>query len=769
MASSPPHPSGVHRIAELTSLEPAHPSLEPRGEPATPPAPTATEPSRTPPHPGVEPRPSTVLGDLSAPELFLNRELTYLNFCLRVLHEADDPRTPTLERVKFLAIVGSNVDEFFMKRIGGLKQQVGANLHSITPDGRTPQQQIHDALKVIAEVERRRSRILPELLAELRRHGVWVASWKELEPSQQTQLRDYYLQNIFPLVTPQSMDPAHPFPFVSNLSVNLLVTLHYPDDDEMLLARVKVPVGSGIPRFLRVTSAPGHTFVPLEEVIAANLDLLFPGMTIASHSLFRVTRNASTEQDEQDADDLLELIEIELRERRFAPVVRLQVQSTMSAFHRGKLAAELGLDENADVFATTVMLGQRDLIELATLDAPELSHLRDPPHAPSLPVELPADRPIFHTIRDTRSILVQHPYESFQQSVERFLKEAASDPKVRAIKMTLYRTAKDSDVIKHLLTAAKNGKQVAVVLELKAKFDEEANIRWASRMERAGIHVTYGVVGLKTHCKVILVVRQDYDGLRRYAHLGTGNYHAGTARLYGDLGVLTCDDGIGRDLTELFNYLTTGFKPRRKYVKLLPAPKIMKGALIDKIEREIAHQDGGARGVIQWKLNALEDVDIVKALYRAAQKGVQIDLVVRDTCRLRPQLPGISETVRVVSVVGRFLEHARIFYFENGGKPEYYIGSADMMQRNLERRVEVLVPVDDARLQAELRAVLDIQLADQRSAWEMQSDGSYVQRNGGPGSRGAQQQLIERTEKRLREVSRLKRRKVKGIAKRKLR
>jgi polyphosphate kinase len=509
--------------------------------------------------------------------------------------------------------------------------------------------------------------------------------------------------------------------------------------------------------------------VPLEEVIAANLDLLFPGMTIASVAPFRVTRNASTEQDEQEADDLLELIEIELRERRFAPVVRLQVDATIDPVLRGKLAAELGLDEHADVFESGAMLGQRDLMELAILDAPELSHLHDPPHAPVTPPDLPGDRSIFHTIREQKSILVHHPYESFKESVERFLKEAAQDAKVRAIKMTLYRTAKDSDVIKNLITAAKNGKQVAVVLELKAKFDEEANIRWASRMERAGIHVTYGVVGLKTHCKTILVVRQDYDGLRRYAHLGTGNYHAGTARLYGDFGLLTCDDGIGRDLTELFNYLTTGFKPRRKYTRLLPAPKILKAALLDKIEREIAHQDAGRRGAIQWKLNALEDVDICKALYRASQKGVAIDLIVRDTCRLRPGLVGHSETIRVISILGRFLEHARIFYFENGGKPEYYIGSADAMQRNLERRVEVLVPIDDARLQQELRAVLDIQLGDSRSAWEMQSDGSYVQRTAQPGARGAQQQLIERVEKRLKEATRLKRRKVKGIAKRKLR
>lgn len=390
------------------------------------------------------------------------------------------------------------------------------------------------------------------------------------------------------------------------------------------------------------------------------------------------------------------------------------------------------------------------------------------PVATCAPVDLLTDGNIFHAIRDAKNLYVHHPYESFQQSVERFLREASDDPKVRAIKMTLYRTSKDSDVIKHLVRAAKNGKQVAVVLELKARFDEEANIKWATRMERAGIHVTYGVVGLKTHTKITLVVRNDFDGLRRYAHLATGNYHGGTARLYTDLGMFTCDDGIGRDLTELFNYLTTGYKPRRKYTKLLVAPKQLKQALLEKIEREIAIQGSGGRGHIQWKMNALEDVDIVRALYRASQRGVTIDLIVRDTCRLRPGIEGISSTVKIVSVIGRFLEHERIYYFHNGGKPEYYIGSADAMQRNLEKRVEVLVPVEDVRLQSELRHILDTQLSDQRGAWDMQSDGSYVQRSG-MGAKHSQQQMIERTERRLKEATRLRRRKVQSTTSRRKR
>ena len=754
--------SGVHRLVDILPLPESTERLvvanEHDAETTARPTP---EGARTPSHPGAGAVVATT--DLSAPELFLNRELTYLNFCWRVLREAEDERVPLLERLKFLSIVSSNIDEFFQKRIGGLKQQVGAGLHASTADGRTAIRQIQECLAEIHELEKRRAAVLEALLAALRVAGVVLTRWSDLDAADQARVREYYLHNIFPLVTPQAMDPAHPFPFISNLSLNLLVTLHYPHDPELLLARVKVPVGAGIPRF--ITVGPNR-FVGLEDVMAQNLDLLFPGMEVESCAQFRVTRNAVTERDEEAAEDLLELIEIELRERRFAPIVRLQVEKTMTAFLRGKLAAELALDENRDVFEAEGMLGQRDLMELALLDLPEL---HDPVHAPTQPVDLSPDRSIFHSIRDAKSLLVHHPYESFQQSVERFLKEAASDPKVRAIKMTLYRTSKDSQVIKHLMHAASAGKQVAVVLELKARFDEEANIRWASRMERAGIHVTYGVVGLKTHCKTILVVRQDYDGLRRYAHLATGNYHAGTARLYTDLGLFTCDDGIGRDLTELFNYLTTGFKPKRKYTKLLPAPKHLKPALLDKIEREIAHQEAGSKGVIQWKVNAIEDVDVVKALYRASQKGVQIDLVVRDTCRLRPGLPGISESIRVISIVGRFLEHGRIFYFHNGGKPEYYIGSADVMQRNLERRVEVLTPIEDPRLQHELRLFLDMQLGDQRGAWDMLFDGSYVQRGGSAQAKHAQQQMIERTDRRLREATRLKRRKVKGIAKRKLR
>lgn len=741
--------------------EPEPDALEPHAEPAAPTAlPLGLPFGQSPPAPGLgDTVPTTADGgiNLAAPELFLNRELTYLSFCWRVLHEAEDDRVPLLERLKFVAIVSSNVDEFFQKRIGGLKQQVGANLQSITADGRTPHQQITECLELITAIEHRKAKILERVLGELRTAGVALAQYDSLEEGQRATLREHYLRNIFPLMTPQAMDPAHPFPFVSNLSLNLLVSLHYAGDAEPLLARVKIPVGAGIPRFLRIGQS--RTFVDLAEVVSHNLDLLFPGMEIAGLAMFRVTRNAITMQDEEEAEDLLELIEYELRERKFAPVVRLQVDRRMPQLLRGRLAAELGLDQASDVFEAEGMLGQRDLAELASLDLPEL---RDPPHAPTPPVELLSNSNIFHAIRDARSLLVQHPYESFQQSVERFLGEASEDPKVRAIKMTLYRTGKESQVIRHLVRAARNGKQVAVVLELKARFDEEANIKWASRMERAGIHVTYGVVGLKTHCKVTLVVRQDFDGLRRYAHLATGNYHSGTARLYTDVGLFTCDDALGSDLTELFNYLTTGYKPRRKYQKLLVAPKMLKTALLEKLQREVDLVAAGGVGHVQWKINALEDVDLVRALYRASQQGVKIELIVRDTCRLRPQLGGVSDNIQVISIIGRFLEHTRIYYFGNAGAPEYYIGSADAMQRNLEKRVEVLAPIEDPRAQAELRFILDAQLSDSRGAWDMRADGSYVKR-AATTARHSQQLQVDRTERRLREATRLRRRKVQAV------
>jgi len=686
--------------------------------------------------------------DLESPEWYLNRELTWLEFNKRVLHEAEDPRTPLLERVKFLAIVSSNLDEFFMKRIGGLKQQLGAGVHELSVDGRTPEQQIRDCQEEVRGLKERKHRLMGHLQGLLAEAGIRVSRYPELDPEQQATVRQWYIENIFPLLTPIGMDPAHPFPFISNLSLNLLVSARPAGTGRgPRLVRIKVPVGGGIPRFIRVGDE-SH-FVPLEDVVAHNLELLLPGTEIERWDIFRVTRNAIVERNEEQANDLLQVIETELRNRKFAPTVRLEVGLGMPAQHRGMLAAELGLDEMSEVFEVEGLMQRRDLMELAMLDRPDL---KDEPHHP---IEHPrlVDAPnIFHLIRSAGPILLQHPYESFATSVERFLREASQDPKVLAIKMTLYRTAKQSKIIEHLIQAAENGKQVAVAVELKARFDEEANVRWANFLEEAGIHVSYGVIGLKTHSKVIFVLRRDYDGLRRYAHFGTGNYHSGTARLYSDLGLLTSDPVLGADLTELFNFLTTGYIVKREYRKLLPAPTVLKQGLLDRIEREIEGHSPESPGHIQFKMNALEDREVTHALYRAAMAGVRVELLVRDTCRLRPGIPGLSDNVRVVSVVGRFLEHTRIYYFRNGGDEEYYIGSADCMKRNLEARVETVVPVEDADCRAALRQMIDVQLGDRRSAWDMQPDGTYVQRQPAPGEdeRGSQEILIDLARKRAR-------------------
>ena len=683
--------------------------------------------------------------DLDDPKLYLNREFSWLEFNRRVLAEAENDKNPLLERVKFLAIVNANIDEFFMKRIGGLKQQLGANVPVLSVDGRTPREQIQRSHEIINELEQRIDDIFGRLREQLDQNGIHICRYSDLTLDEQAALREYYLRNIFPLVTPQSVDPAHPFPFISNFSLNLLVSLRYPETEETMLARVKMPTSAaGISRFVQLEDE--DKFVLLEDIMANNLDLLFPKMKVESCALFRVVRNINVGASREKADDLLASIESEVRSRKFATVVRLTVSEDMDPVHRGMLGAELGLKDESDTFSGRGMLSMRDLWEIVGVNRPDL---HDPPHRPIDHVKLRVAQNIFHAIRDSGSLFLHHPYESFATSVGRFLKEASEDPKVYAIKMTLYRTSQDTKVIDYLVTAAQNGKQVAVVVELQARFDEAANIRWASRLEEAGIHVTYGVVGLKTHCKVILVIRKDYSGLRRYAHLGTGNYHAGTARLYSDVGILTNDEGIGRDLTELFNFLTTGFTPKRNYIKLLPAPKVLKAALIGKIRREIKHHRNKSQGLIRFKANALEDKDICRELYQASMAGVKIELIIRDTCRIRPQIPGLSDNITVISVVGRFLEHSRIYYFRNGGEEEFYIGSADLMTRNLEHRVEVLTPVEEELQREECRTILNACLNDPVSAWDMQPDGSYVQRvPADPAALCAQDKMIALAEER---------------------
>jgi polyphosphate kinase len=705
--------------------------------------------------------------DLGSPEWYLNRELTWLEFNRRVFSESCDERNPLLERIFFFSVIGSNLDEFAMKRIGGLKQQVGAGVKLLSDDGRTPQEQIDESYAVIRDILSQQEAMERELLDLLARQEIRIVKYQSLSEEQRQKMAGYFRNNIYPLLTPQGMDPAHPFPFISNLSLNLLVSTRHSDSDHIYLNRIKAPTGVGIPRFIPV-EAGRHLYVLFEDVIANNLDLIFPGMVIESCEFFRVTRNAITEKMADQAVDLLVMIESALRDRKFAEIVRLEVDPSMTRQHRGMLAAELGIDSRKDVFVVEGIMAKRDFMQIATIDRPDLHY---PPHQPLEHHRLSREAPnIFHLIREEGPFLIQHPYQSFSSSVERFLREASTDPKVLGIKMTLYRTSANSQVIQYLLDAAQNGKQVAVVVELMARFDESANIHWANYLEQAGIHVTYGVVGLKTHSKVIFVVRRDYKGLRRYVHIGTGNYHAGTARAYSDLGLLTCDNDIGDDMTEFFNFLTLGYAPARKYKKLLPSPRILKKVLLESIKREMEHQAKGGQGLIQLKTNALTDQDIISALYQASQAGVRVDCIVRDSCLLRPGISGLSENIRVVSLVGRFLEHARIYYFRNNGHEQYYIGSADLMRRNLERRVEMVTPVDAPVLKENLREIIDLQLGDRRGAWDMQPDGSYVQRRplANEEQRSAQEMLMEKSLQRLNEARKLyKKLYPKKIAKRK--
>ena len=693
--------------------------------------------------------------ELDSHEFFLNRELTWLSFNSRVLNEAADERNPLLERLKFLAIVSSNLDEFFMKRIGSLKRKVAAGIQDKSADGLTAQQQIDACYNAIREQELRQRELLKVLREQLATHNIKIVSYDDVTTDQGIWLREYFYSEVFPLITPQSFDPSHPFPFISNYSLNLLVKVKKQGEsagDSVAYTRIKMPLGEGLPRFVQIPDT--FHFLPLEELVKKHLYMLLPQVEVENAALFRVTRNIQAGRGVDETDDLLAMIQSELRDRHFASIVRVQVQDEIDSTARGMLAAELGLDEQSDVFSTgSSLMALRDLFEIAGIDRPEL---QEKPFKPLDPPQFSQATNIFHAIRNDGPFMVHHPYDSFKNSVERFLKEAAHDPKVKAIKMTLYRTSSDTKVVDYLIQAAQNRKQVAVVVELKASFDEAANIRWATRLEEAGVHVTYGVIGLKTHSKIILVVRKDFNGLQRYLHIGTGNYHAGTARLYADLGILTNDKQMGIDATELFNYLTTGFTPDRFYRELLPAPKVLKTALLARIEREIKHHTIESPGLIQFKVNALEDADITKALYRACQAGVQVNLIVRDSCRFLPGIPGVSENASVISIVGRFLEHARIYYFKNNGDEEYLIGSADAMQRNLESRVEVVAPVKAPKLREELRFILDTQLNDYRQAWEMRVDGTYVQRQ--PRNKdeevGCHQRMIDRYTERNKKAKR---------------
>ncbi|MEH2108659.1 polyphosphate kinase 1 [Nostoc sp.] len=684
--------------------------------------------------------------NLSDPQYYLNRELSWLEFNGRVLHEACDDRTPLLERLKFLAIFNSNLDEFFMVRVAGLKQQVEAKVSLLTPDGRTPQQQLDDIRSTLTPHVQKEHQHFEEVLRPLlANHGIHILNYIDLNQKQRTHLNSYFEEQVFPVLTPLAVDPSHPFPFISNLSLNLAVVVKNPDTEEEFFARVKVP--SVLPRFLPIppelgdqnNEKPAHwTGVPLEQAIAHNLESLFPGMNIQEYHPFRITRDADLVLEEDEADDLLLAIEQELRKRRLGgSPVRLEIQSQTPEIVRSRLLHDLELTES-DLYEVDGLLGLRDLMYFMALPLPEL---KDPPRQSVVPLRLqrlrePSLDPdtletdegkdFFAVIRE-KDLLVHHPYQSFSATVVRFITHAAYDANVLAIKMTLYRTSGDSPIVNALIAAAENGKQVSVLVELKARFDEENNIYWAKRLERVGVHVVYGLVGLKTHSKTVMVVRREKDRIRRYVHIGTGNYNPKTARLYTDLGLFSCREELGADITDLFNFLT-GYSRQKSYRELLVAPVNMRDRFLALIHREIENVQNGFSGRIVAKMNSLVDPEIIATLYEASRAGVQIDLIIRGVCCLRPGIKDISENIRIISIVGRFLEHSRIYYFHNNTQEEIYIGSADWMRRNLDRRVEVITPVKDPDIAKDLQEIMGIMLADNRQAWELQADGTYIQR-----------------------------------------
>ncbi|HUF27956.1 MAG TPA: polyphosphate kinase 1 [Gemmatimonadaceae bacterium] len=670
-----------------------------------------------------------------APSLLINRELSWLDFNARVLREALDERTPLLERLKFIGIVSTNLDEFFMVRVAGLRRQLAAGVVSTPPDGMTVLEQLEAIERRVKELTRmQRDCLHGQLLPELAGRGVHLCRMQDLTSPEWSAVDEFFESQVFPVLTPLAVDPGHPFPYISNLSLSLAVEVHDKAEGTVHFARVKVP--KSLPRWVPL-ARPNH-FVPLEQVIGANLGDLFPGMEIAGWYAFRVTRYTDLDLGSlEDPDDLLATIEEQVFKRRFAEVVRLEVQDDMPEHLRGLLLNELR-DEAAAADDTEIQghpLGERDvhemgrllelgdLIQLATLDIPDL---RDPPFSPGVPEEVrDTERSLLSVIRE-RDILVHHPYDSFGATVERFVAEAAEDDNVLAIKLTLYRTSGDTPIVRALTRAAERGKQVAVLVELKARFDETNNITWARTLENYGVHVAYGMPVLKTHAKTAMVVRREPDGIRRYVHVGTGNYNSKTARVYTDIGLFTASPSIGADVSDLFNMLT-GFSRQRLYRKLLVAPANMRVRFLELITREGDHARAGRPSRIVAKMNSLVDAETIGALYEASRAGVEIDLIVRGICCLRPGVPDVSERIRVRSIIGRFLEHSRLWYFGNGGQEEYYIGSADWMPRNFDRRVEAVVPVEDVALHGRLRRLLGTGLADDRQAWELDAEGGWRQ------------------------------------------
>ncbi len=669
--------------------------------------------------------------DLDNPHLFINRELSMLEFQRRVLGEAKDETNPLLERVKFLSILGSNLDEFYMVRVSGLVKQVDAGVLDLPPDGLMPIEQLAAVRKISSQLMAEARELLrDDLLPQLKKAGIVIYDYNQLNNRQSGIADQYFDEVVFPVLTPLAFDPGHPFPHISNLSLNLAVVIRDEDGQE-LFARVKVP--DTLPRLVPLKRSSGsvrkdgtppknHFFVWLDQLIAANLEKLFPGMEILETHPFRVTRDADLAIQELEAEDLLETMEQSVRQRRFGSVVRVTVNSSMPSRIRDILSENLEIDRR-DIYSMDGLLGLSDIKELYSLDRYDL---KDPPLKQYIPTVLRGetyDGNIFNIIR-REDILFHHPYVSFLPVVD-FLNQAARDPDVMAIKQTLYRVGRNSPVVKALLEARQNGKQVAVLVELKARFDEESNIKWAHMLESEGVHVTYGLLGLKTHSKIALVVRKEGEHIRRYIHLATGNYNAVTAQIYEDIGMLTSDREIGADATDLFNYLT-GYSAKKEYRKLLVAPVNLRERITALIRREIEVQRNGGEGCMILKMNSLVDPLIIKELFRASQAGVKINLILRGICCLRPGIPGVSENIRVISVVGRFLEHSRVYYFRNGGNEQVYLGSADLMPRNIDRRVEVLFPVEDPRIIRYLRDdVLETYLISNVKTRQLKTDGDY--------------------------------------------
>lgn len=700
--------------------------------------------------------------DLSDPQYYISRELTWLEFNNRVLHEAMDERTPLLERLKFMGIFSTNLDEFFTIRIASIAQQIEAKVTQLTSDGRTPIEQLDVTSARVKELVTQQHQHFEKVLRPaMLEQGIYLLDYFELNQEQCNYLQTYFEEQIFPVLTPLAVDPGHPFPYISNLSLNLAVSIEHPDTKEELFARVKVP--KVLPRFINLPpelhvvdkNNPLQVYrdksqvwagIPIEQLIAHNLESLFPGMNIQDCFTFRVARNADISVAEDEADDLLLAIEDGLQKRRIGgSVVRIEVDETMPVQIREMLKEELEITDR-DIYEVNGMLGLGDLMSFLALPVPEL---KDPHWNAVIPAYLRRFKPgeeggnFFNAIAQ-KDFLVHHPYQSFSDTVERFITCAANDAKVLAIKMTLYRTTGDSHILKSLIQAAENGKQVSVLIELKARFDEQNNINLARKLEQAGVHVVYGLVGLKTHTKVVLVVRRENEKIRRYVHIGTGNYNAKTSKLYTDVGLFSCRPELGADLTDIFNYLT-GYSQQKSYRKLLVSPVNARESFERLIQQEIDHCHAGGTGRIVAKMNSLVDPQTIVKLYQASQAGVSIDLIIRGMCCLRPGIPGVSENIRVVSIIGRFLEHSRIYYFYNGGDPTIFIGSADWMARNLDRRVEVITPIDDPDISKDLQEILGIMLADNRQAWDMQTDGSYIQRRPHPGTeeQSTQQILME--------------------------